>query len=73
MNEQHSDLLDRARGLAAARLLIEREIDVFIRDATDAGLNMTALARVLGLHRATLYRRLERGAETMWQGDILRP
>lgn len=63
MDEQHSDLLDRARALAIAKALIEREIAALIEETMDsegADINRSEMARVLGLHRATLYRRKHR-------------
>ena len=59
MNDQHSDLLDRARGLASAKALIEREIAALVGEARDSTVDISALARVLRVHRSTLYRQNE--------------
>lgn len=56
MNEQHSDLLDRARGLAAARALIDRAIEDLIDEAMVSEIDISALARSLRVHRSTIYR-----------------
>ena len=57
MNERHSDLLDRARGLASAKVLIERATDELLTDALAIGANVSAVARILGIHRSSFYRR----------------
>ena len=59
MTEQHSDLLDRARGLASARALIERETRELFADAIATGANVSAIALLLGMHRSTIYRRVD--------------
>jgi len=56
MNEQHSDLLDRARGLASAKALIERAIKELIDQAIVSEIDVSALARSLRVHRSTIYR-----------------
>ena len=60
MDEQRSDLLDRARGLAAAKALVERAVADLIDEATTASVDVSALARALGLHRSSIYRLRER-------------
>lgn len=59
MNEQHSDLLDRARGLAAAQALIDRATAELLTEAGTTCANVSAIAKVLGLHRSTIYRRVD--------------
>jgi DNA-binding IclR family transcriptional regulator len=56
MDVRHSDLLDRARGLAAARALIERAVVDLINEATATDIDVTALAHALRIHRSTVYR-----------------
>ena len=56
MNEQHSDLLERARGLAAAKALIDAAVAELVDDALRNGVSRTALASALRVHRSTVYR-----------------
>lgn len=57
MNERHSDLLDRARGLATARALIEHAIELLVVEAVEREDDcVSAVARHLQLHRSTIYR-----------------
>ena len=58
MNEETSDLLDRARGLAIAKALIDRAILDLIMEAAASDQDITSCAKALGVHRSTLYRRL---------------
>lgn len=57
MNQDHSDLLDRARGLATMRSMMERETESLLQEALAARIDVSALSRALGVHRATIYRR----------------
>jgi transcriptional regulator of acetoin/glycerol metabolism len=54
----HHDLLDRARGLATAKALIDRAIQELIAEAAAAELDITALSRALAIHRSTVYRNM---------------
>ena len=57
MDELHSGLLGRVRGLAHAEALIEREIAAAVAEAAAAGVNRREIAEAVGIDRATLYRR----------------
>lgn len=59
MDEQDSDLLDRARGLASAKALIERATEELLTEAIVKCANVSAIAALLGVHRSTVYRRVE--------------
>jgi transcriptional regulator of acetoin/glycerol metabolism len=59
MNEQHTDLIDRARGLASAKALIECATDDLLVDAVTFGGDISAIASLLGTHRSTVYRRTQ--------------
>ena len=58
MGDDDLDLFDRARGLASARALIDHAIDDLIAQALASGVDMSALARSLRVHRSTIYRRV---------------
>jgi transcriptional regulator of acetoin/glycerol metabolism len=53
----HADLLGELRGLVNARDLLDRAIKEAISACHDAGVDATAVADALGVHRSTLYRR----------------
>ncbi len=48
-----------------AKALIEREMAQLLVDARAASADVSALARALGVHRATLYRRFEGTAKSL--------
>jgi len=50
--------LDDLRALVRARELLDSEIGRLAKEATAQGESRSALARVLGVSRATFYRRL---------------
>lgn len=56
MDEQHLDLLYRARGLASATALIQRAREELIAEALASSVDLSALSRALGVHRSTIYR-----------------
>ena len=59
MDDHHDDLLERARGLASAKVLIERATSELLAQALAESANMSAIATTLGIHRSTIYRRIE--------------
>lgn len=63
MERTCSDLLDKVRGLAAARDLLDRALDEAVADAVASGMHRGELARALGVHRATFYRQFVTGRE----------
>jgi transcriptional regulator of acetoin/glycerol metabolism len=60
MNEHHEDLLERARGLAAAKAVIERATAELVAEAIVQNANISAIAATLGIHRSTICRRQSR-------------
>lgn len=51
-----SGLLDKIRGLAAARESIDRVLAAAVAEALEARVDRRDLANALGMHRSTLYR-----------------
>jgi transcriptional regulator of acetoin/glycerol metabolism len=60
MNEHQDDLLERARGLAAAKAVIERATAELLAEAIVQSANISAIATTLGIHRSTIYRLIDR-------------
>jgi hypothetical protein len=57
MDTPLQDALNLVRGLVAARDAVERALQDAITDCRSIGVDATALAHALNVHRSTLYRR----------------